>query len=431
MRPRVVITGAGAVGPFGAGVEPLMQAVLAGRPAIERTPRACAARLRDTVDAGPIPPNVWRRLDRCSRLAMAAARQALREAGLGPPKEAARTDDPAAHGVVVGTMTAGVATLRAFLATQIAEGPGSASPMLFPFTVPNSPASQCSILLGLRGPNLTISEMEASGLAAIATAAGLIREGACDTVVAGGADEWIAEYDRVWSRLRLIHRGDPASFPGPFGRGRRGFVPGEGAYFVILESLEGASRRGADVLADVAGEGLTHAPGTSYGWPADPKAAAEAIAQALSAAQLRPEEIGYVMASANGSRALDALEARALREALGPEVRRVPVTSVKGAVGESGSASACAAVVAALSIRDGVVPPVAGLVEPDPDVDLDLVVGRARPGPVPTVLITAQGTGGSCAAVILGRPNQASASGWEVRASSRIFSDSSASDSGT
>ncbi len=404
MSRRVVITGAGAIGPFGAGVAPLMKAVLAGRTAIEKTSRACAARLRDAVDAGPIPPNVWRRLDRCSRMAMAAAREALRDAGLGTPAETARTEDQAAHAVVLGTMTAGIATLRDFLATQLAEGPGSASPMLFPFTVPNSPASQCSILLGLRGPNLTISEMEASGLAAIATAAGWVREGVCDAVVAGGADEWIADYDRIWSRLRLTHRGDPASFPGPFGRRPRGFVSGEGAYFVILESLEGASRRGAAILAELAGEGLTHAPGASYGWPADPKAAVEAIGQALSAARLRPEEIGYVSASANGSRALDAVEARALREALGAAVLRVPVTSVKGAVGESGSASACAAVVAALSIRDGVVPPVAGLVDPDPDVDLDLVVGSARSGPVPSVLINAQGTGGSCAAVVLGRP---------------------------
>jgi 3-oxoacyl-(acyl-carrier-protein) synthase len=404
VKERVVITGAGAIGPFGAGVGPLMEAVLAGRTAVDKAGRACAARLREGVDAGAIHPNVWRRLDRCSRMAMAAAREALHDSGLDSPAGAMRGEETGAHAMVVGTMTAGIGTLRAFLATQLAEGPESASPMLFPFTVPNSPASQCSILLGLRGPNLTISEMEASGLAAIATAAGLVRDGACDAVVAGGADEWIAEYDRVWSRLRLTYHGDPAAFPGPFGRGHRGFVAGEGAYFVILESSAAARRRGATVLAEVMGEGLTHAPGAAFGWPAEPQAAVEAIGLAMFAARLRPEEIGYVSASANGSRALDAVEARAIRVALGASARRVPVTSVKGAVGESGSASACAALVAARSIRDGLVPPIAGLVDPDPDVDLDLVVGSARRRPVPSVLISAQGTGGSCAAVVLGRP---------------------------
>ena len=403
MTLRVVITGGGAVGPFGAGVGALVEAVATGRTAIERSGRGCAARLRDGVDAGPIRTNVWRRLDRCSRMAVAAAREALEDARLRAPAGVPVARDEAAPALVFGTMSSGVETLRAFLATTFAEGPEGASPMLFPFTVPNSPASQCSILLGLRGPNLTISEMEASGLAAIATAAGLVRAGVCDVALAGGADEWVGEYDRAWARLRLTHRGDPAAFPGPFGRGRRGFVPGEGAYFVVVESLEGAARRGAPAWAEVTGEAMTHAPGPAHGWPAEPGAMADAIGLALSQARLRPEEIGYVAAAANGSRVLDAVEARAIRQAFGRAARRVPVTSVKGAVGESGSASACAAVVAAGSIRDGFVPPVAGLLDPDPDLDLNLVVGEARRGPVRSVLIDALGTGGSCAAVVLSR----------------------------
>ncbi|HKB07635.1 MAG TPA: beta-ketoacyl synthase N-terminal-like domain-containing protein, partial [Candidatus Polarisedimenticolia bacterium] len=346
MNDRVVITGCGAVGPFGSSVESLVGAIRSGRSAVERTERACAARVRGPVDPGPVRANVWRRLDRSSRMAVAAARQALRDAGLGTPDGLSGTGNAAASGIALGTMTAGVKTLCDFLAPTLREGPEGASPMLFPFTVPNAPASQCSILLGLEGPNLTISEMEASGLAAIATAAGLVGDGVCDVMVAGGVDEWLDEYDRAWARMRLTHRGDPAAFPGPFGRERRGFVPGEGAYAVVLESLERAVRRGARARAEIAGEAMAHASGPAHAWPSQAEVMTEAIARATSRARLRPEEIGYVAAGANGSRALDAVEARAISKALGRAARRVPVTSVKGAVGESGSASACAVLVA-------------------------------------------------------------------------------------
>lgn len=396
MNRRVVITGCGAVGPFGGSFESQVEAIRSGRSAVERTDWACAARVHGPLDPGPVRASVWRRLDRSSRMAVSAVRQALLDAGLGA------TDGPSS-GIVFGTMTAGVTSLRDFLSATLEEGPVGASPMLFPFTVPNSPASQCSILLGLDGPNLTVSEMEASGLAAIATAAGLVADGACDLMVAGGVDEWVAEYDRAWARMRLTHRGDPAAFPGPFGRARRGFVPGEGAYAMVLESFDRAARRGVRARAEIAGEAMTHASGPAHAWPSKPEPMAEAIAAATSRARLRPEEIGYVAAGANGSRVLDALEVRAIRAALGGAARRVPVTSVKGAVGESGSASACAVLVAAASIRDGFVPPVAGLDDPDPDLDLNLVVGEARRGPVPSVLVDAFGTGGSCAAVILKR----------------------------
>jgi 3-oxoacyl-(acyl-carrier-protein) synthase len=397
MTRRVMITGGGTIGPLGAGIDALVEGIVAGRTALERSGRTCAACVRETAGPGPFHPNVWRRLDRCSRLAAAAALEALERAGL-------RAQSGGTVGLVTGTMTAGVGSLGTFLTTLFEEGPGSVSPMLFPITVPNAPASQCSILLGLRGPSLTVSQMEASGLSAVATAAGLVRDGVCDVVLAGGVDERVPEFEDAWDRLRLLFRGAPGDFPGPFGRGRRGFVPGEGASFVVLESREGAGRRGAVAWAEVLGESMTHAPGPVYGWPGDPGSAAAAIGSAVAQARLRPEEIGCVVAGANGSRILDAVETRAIRRALGPAARRIPVTSVKGAVGESGSASACALLVAACSIRQGFIPPVAGLVEPDPELGLNFVVGSARREPLPSVLVNVLGTGGSCVAVVLGRP---------------------------
>ena len=401
MTRRVVITGGGAISPFGSGVRALIEGVTAGRTCLERTGRACATRVRDTLGAGTFHPNVWRRLDRCSRLAAGAALEALQAAGHRVAE--AGSDGIADLGLVMGTVSAGVEPLRASLTTRYEEGPESISPMLFPFTVPNAPASQCSILFGLRGPNLTVGAMEASGLTAIATAAGLIRDGVVEAILAGGADERVEEFDRTWDRLHSSYRGEPAGFPGPFSRGRRGFAPGEGSFFVVLESSERAKRRGSAAWAEVAGESLSHAAGPAHGWPRGPDEPAEAFRLALSQAGLRARELGYVAASANGSPALDAIEALALGAALGGDLRRIPVTSVKGAVGESGSASACAALVAALSVRDGFIPPVAGLTDPDPELGLDLVVGVARRGPVPSVLVSALGTGGSCAALVLSR----------------------------
>jgi 3-oxoacyl-(acyl-carrier-protein) synthase len=403
MGERVVITGGGAISPFGAGLGPLVAGVAGGRRLLARAEGACVARVpAGAAAAGPFSPNAWRRLDLGSRMAVAAAWQALQAAGY--PGPAGRPAEDAGIATVLGTMSAGIATLRGFLETLFREGPGSVSPMLFPFTVPNAPASQCSILLGLTGPNLTLCEMEASGLAAIATAADLIRSGVVEGAVAGAVDEWSGAYGRAWGRLRLTHRGEPGEFPGPCAQNRRGFTPGEGAYLVMLESLDRARRRGAVPWAEVKGETIAHARGPAHAWPRDAEDVAEAIRDALTQAGLGPDEIGYVAASANGTRALDAVEARALRLALGGGLRRVPVTSVKGAVGESAAASACSALVGALSIRDGFIPPVAGLVDPAADLGLDLIMGEARRERVPSVLVHALGTGGSACCLVLVRP---------------------------
>jgi len=393
----VAITGGGAIGPFGAGLGPLVDGAFAGRTALVRSGRACAAPAAEGGGPGPVPANVWRRMDRCSRLAAVAAYEAVGSSGLSPA-------DAGDTGIVSGTMSAGVESLEAFLKVLFSEGPQSVSPMLFPITVPNAPASQVSILLRLRGPNLTLSEMEASGLAAIATASGLVRDGVVETVLAGGADERVPEFEEAWDRLRLLHRGAPESYPGPFARDRRGFVPGEGASYVVLESPGEALRRGAPVWAEILGESAVQSPGAAHGWPADPAAHASAIEEALAGARIEPEEIGCVIAAANGSRVLDDVEARALRRALGTAARRVPVTSVKGGLGESGAASATALLVAACAVRLGFVPPVAGLVDPDPGLGLNLVVGAARRQRLSSVLVSALGTGGSCVAVVLGRP---------------------------
>jgi 3-oxoacyl-[acyl-carrier-protein] synthase II len=408
---RVVVTGAGAVGPFGHGVARLVEGLLAGRPSLvlrEVGPRAAvvAAVVPEPIDPGPFAAGSWRRLDRASRMAAFACAEALSAAGLGPAaarKAGGSADVPDDLGVVLGTMTAGAPPLQEFLETYWADGAQAVSPMLFPFTVPNAPASQCSILLGLRGPNLTLCAMEGSGLAAIALGADLIRSGAVRAILAGGVDDPASLMLAAWRRLRVAARGEAASFRGPFDRRRRGFAPGAGAYVVLLESLGEARRRGVHPLAEIRGAATAHAGGEPHRYPDDPAVPSRAYRQALERAGIAPEQIGAVVASASGARRLDRLDAAAIARALGAGGRRVPVTAIKGAIGESGAASAAAVIAGLGAIRDGVLPPVAALEEPDPDTGLNLVVGAARRAAIPSVLAGSIATGGGCAALVLSR----------------------------
>jgi 3-oxoacyl-(acyl-carrier-protein) synthase len=407
-----VITGAGAVSPYGPGVGALVDGALAGRSAIapgeasgSRRRAPLVARVIDPIGPGSFSPLAWRRLDRCSRMAVLAAAEALASAGaVGTPRDVAPGGewDRAGLGMVLGTMSAGVVPLQEFLTTLFGEGPESVSPMVFPFTVPNAPASQCSILLGLQGPNLTLCQMEASGLGAIAAAAMLIRQGAAEAILAGGVDEAAPAVLEAWTRMRLLARGE--EFRGPFDLRRAGFAPGEGAYVVLLEDPGRARRRGAPAWAEVSGVAAVQARSSAHGWPESADEPARGASLALSRAGLRAADLGYVAAGASGSRRLDALEAESLRRTFGAELRRLPVTALKGAVGESAGASAAAALLGALAIRDGFVPPVAALKDPDPRCDLNLVLGEPRRGPVPAVLVNAVGTGGACVSLVLGRP---------------------------
>ena len=407
----VVITGLGAVSPFGAGVGALITglrrgaAVLSPYPAGEGAPQGrrgstIAALAPDRLDPGRIPPNAWRRLDRCSRLAVLAAAEAIENAGLGP----AGGPTPAETGVVLGTMTAGADPLREFLECRFQEGSEALSPMLFATTVANAPASQCSIHLGLRGPNLTLSQMEASGLAAIVRACELIAGGAAAAILAGGVDEVPRIFEEAWRRLRLCATGDPVACRGPFDRNRGGFVPGEGAYLLLLESAAHARERGARVLVEVAAHAGLHIPVAPHARPRETTAMAGLLRRMLAGAGVAPRSLGWIAARADATRHHDRHDAQVLQLFLGDASRDVPVSSLKGALGAAGAASAAAVLVAAASIRDGFVPSTPRLVEPDERLGLQLFSGAARERPVERALVEEVATGGACAALVLARP---------------------------
>jgi len=410
-RGGVVVTGIGVAGPGGAGVDRFLTALRDGVTTVARRdtgegraggsgPQSGRARyaalVGDPVDPGQVPAGAWRRLDRASRLAVTAAAEALAMARVSPPESAE-------VGVVLGTMSAGCAPLRRLVATLFREGPDAVSPLDFPFTVHNAAAGQCAILHGLKGPNLTTCRMEASGLDAILQGARLVADGVCETVLAGGVDEVVEPIVESWDRWRITARGR-GRFRGPFDRGRSGFAPGEGVYLLLLESGERARRRGVEALAGVGGAAAVHASGPTYGWPSGPAPVASAMRGALEAAGLTIERIDALFASANGARVLDELEAHAIDEVAGDALRRLPVTSIKGAMGESGAASAGSAVAAVLAIQAGFVPPVAALVDFDPAFRLRPVRAEALRRPVAAALVNGLGTGGSIVSLVLSRP---------------------------
>jgi 3-oxoacyl-[acyl-carrier-protein] synthase II len=341
-------------------------------------------------------------MDRGSALAVAAARLAARDAGLAVEKEPERV------GVVVGTGGAGIETTGAFYRVVCESGPAAANPMLFPSTVSNAPAGQVAIALGALGPNTTFAEKAIAGENALAYGARLVASGRADAVLAGGVDEVSSYLLHGYRRYGAI---SPSGTARPFDRLRDGLLLGEGATFLVLETAERAARRGARPYAAIAGFAESSTPAGLAEYPRSPGPFARNVARALERAGAAPRDLSWVSASANGTRGLDRLEAAALGIALGPAAGEVPVSSLKGAIGDAMGGGALRAAAASLALAHGFVPGTPGLVEPDPALAeaagcrLDLP-REPRPGPIRAVLVTGLGDGGAMLSIVLaGAPN--------------------------
>jgi 3-oxoacyl-[acyl-carrier-protein] synthase II len=378
VRGRVVISGIGCVTSLGCSREAFTQALLAGddgiRPitgfAITGLRATHAARIRDFDPTRYLPPLKLRRVDPVGRVAIAATRDALDHAGL--PHRPEGYDDV---GVVLGSYSAGVHATGEYLESLMKGGPTGAPALLFSSTVGNAPASQCGLEYGLRGPNTTLMHKEASGLSAIAFGTHLIRRGKAAGIVAGGADDIYEHFYRAhdWfgvmapSNRSSRTSGDPAGngdagdrpTTAPFDAARNGFVMGEGGFMVVLEAEPHCAARGGQVFAEVLGVGTASASLPINAWPTDSRALVRTMRLALDDAGLLPDAVDAVYASANGTRLLDRHEAHALRELFGD--RAVPVTSIKGALGEFAAAGAASLAAALLCGATRRLPPIANL----------------------------------------------------------------------
>jgi len=376
----VAITGIGVVSALGHGVEAFWEALVAGRSGLRPSTRlpdggGLAGEVAPLETRAFVRTAIGRRIDGVSLMALAACRLALADAGLETG-----SFEPARMGLALGSAFANLRETETFLDRLFTRGAGN--PLLFPNLVFNAPLSYASIELGVTGPTAMLADLEVSGESAIAWGADLVREGAVDVCLAGGTDELGAALHRVLREGRLLPRGTPR----PLDPAADGACPGEGAAVLVLEPLARARARSARVYARLAPQSSFTVPSPVHGWPRDPAPLAAGLARIAADADV-------VFAAGSGRPELDALEAAALAHAAGG--RPLPITAVRGSIGEFGAAGALAAAAAALALASGTVPPTLGLVPPA-RAGLDVVVGSARRGAFRVALVDGLARGGLC-----------------------------------
>ncbi|GII61018.1 3-oxoacyl-ACP synthase [Sphaerisporangium krabiense] len=402
MNAGASVTGMGATTPLGGDVASTWEGMLAGRSGVvaveeewaRELPVRIAGRMR--VDPAEVLGRVSaRRLDRCQQAAVVAAREAWAAAG-------APEVEPERLAVVIGTGVGGVLTTLAQDDLMEASGARKVSPYTVPMLMPNGPAAVVSMELGARAGAHTPVSACASGAEAIAMGLDLIRLGRADVVVAGGAEACLHPLTMAGfgqARALSTRNESPREASRPFDAGRDGFVLGEGAAVMVLEREEFAAARGAGAHARLAGAGTSS--DAHHITAADVAGQARAIRLALASAGLAALDVGHVSAHATSTPIGDVTEARSIAETIGTHAA---VTAVKSMVGHlCGAAGALGAMAAVLALRDGVIPAIRNLEEPDPEVKLDLVGGEPRRGRWDAALANAFGFGGHNASLIFTR----------------------------
>ncbi len=399
----VAVTGLGALTPLGPDVAALTEGLLTGRSGVRLLAGepwdALPARLAATVDLeGRLERLEARTLDRVQQLALVAAREAWSDAG-EPGVE------PDRLAVVIGSGIGGAMTLLAQADVLREKGPRAVSPHLVPMLMPNGPAATVGLALGARAGVHTPVSACASGAEAIAYALDLLRSGRADVVVAGGSEACVHPLPMAgFAQMRALstRHDEPEAASRPYDKGRDGFVLGEGAGVLVLETEEHARARGARVHGWLAGAGL--ASDAHHVTAPDPAGtgAARSITLALRDAGLAPTDIGHVNAHATSTPLGDVAEARALALALGDH--RPAVTATKSCTGHLlGAAGAVEAVATVVALRDGLVPPVRNLDDMDDEADVDAVRVIARELEHVAALSTSFGFGGHDVSLVFAR----------------------------
>ena len=398
---RVVVTGLGAVTPIGNDVKEYWEGLCSGRNGVagitlfDASRHACrfAAEVKQFNPAGWLEPKEAKRWDRFCQFGVVAAKQAVRHAGLViDPTNAQRV------GVSIGSGVGGLLMMESQAHVLADRGPDRVSPFCVPMMIPNMATGLAAIALGAKGPSSAVATACAAGSNAIGDAFRLIQLGLADAMVCGGAESAITPLGVAGfasAKALSFRNDDPTAASRPFDLDRDGFVIGEGAGVIVLESLSHAQRRGATVLAEVVGYGATcdahHITAPSPGGVGG----AEAMRLALADAHLPPEAVDYVNAHGTSTQANDSNETAAIKASLGEHAYRTPVSSTKSMTGHLlGGSGGIEAVAAVLAIGHNLVPPTINYSTPDPACDLDVVPNQAREHAVNVVLSNSFGFGG-------------------------------------
>lgn len=409
-RKRVVITGVGLVTPIGTGVEAFWNALVNGVSGVgpithfdaSEFATRIAAEVKDFDPERFMERKDAKRMDRFVQLSVVASLLALEDANLNIPDL-----DANRIGVLIGSGIGGTGTWEEQHKTLLERGPRRVSPFFVPMLISDMASGMVSILVGAKGPNLGIVTACATGTHAIGEAAAIVSRGDADVMIAGGSEAAItpmAVAGFCAARALSTRNDEPERASRPFDLNRDGFVMGEGAGTVIVESLEHALARGARIWGEVCGFGMSgdayHITAPSPGG----EGAARSMSAALHNANLKPEQVDYINAHGTSTEDNDKIETAAVKTVFGQNAYKVAISSTKSMTGHLlGAAGAVEAIACLCAIRDGIIPPTINYETPDPECDLDYVPNKARKQDVRIAMSNSFGFGGHNATLILSK----------------------------
>lgn len=408
---RVVITGIGVISSIGNSVDEFWQSLMDVKSGIGPITNFDASEFKTRV-AGEVKNfditeymtmKEGRKLDPFCQYGIAAAEEAVKQAGL----DIEGAIDPERAGVIVGSGIGGMRTLENLSKTMLSRGPGRVSPFTVPMMIGDMIAGNISIRYGFKGPNFGVVSACATGTHSIGEAWWIIKRGDADVMVAGGTEACVSEQGMAgFCAMKAMseRNDDPTTASRPFDKDRDGFVMGEGAGVLVLESLESAEARGANILAEIVGYGATGDAGHITAPDENGAGAAKAMTIALDHAGLKPEDVDYYNAHGTSTPLNDKFETKALKLAFGDHAYKMAVSSTKGLTGHTlGAAGGLETIACIKAIQEGVVPCTANYTTPDPDCDLDIVPNVPRAMKVDVAMNMNLGFGGHNGAVIVKR----------------------------
>ena len=410
MPKRVVITGMGAITPLGNNVETYWEALKQGKNGIEKIDRfdvedfttQIAAQVKDFDPIDYIDRKEARRMDRFCQFALAATYQAMQDASLNTEKL-----DKERFGVIIGSGIGGLETMENQVKTLINKGPNRVSPFLVPMMIVNMAAGQISIAVGAKGINTTVVTACASATNAIGEAFKAIRYGEADVIITGGAEAPITPLALAGfcsMKAMSTRNQDPKTASRPFDAERDGFVMGEGAGILILESYEHAVSRGANILAEIVGYGATADAYHITAPSPDGEGAARAIKEAILNAGIEPSMVDYINAHGTSTPYNDKFETAAIKTIFGDHAYKLAVNSTKSMIGHLlGAAGGVEAIAVVKTLQEQFIHPTINYTIPDPDCDLDYVPNNGRAAKVEYALSNSLGFGGHNASILLKR----------------------------
>ncbi|HLO80850.1 MAG TPA: beta-ketoacyl-[acyl-carrier-protein] synthase family protein [Chitinophagaceae bacterium] len=401
---RVVVTGMGIISALGNSVDEVWDNVLHGRSGIgplkslEHTllplKIASAAEVKNYTPAEHFEKKDLDMLDRFAQFCLYSAREAVKQSGIEfTPELGART------AVITGTSIGGENTHDKTLSDLYLEKKGRAHPFSIPMIMPNAGASQVSMAYGLTGPAYTVTTACASSNHALGNAFWLVRNGLCDVALTGGSETPITYgYLKAWEAIRVV----APDTCRPFSKNRQGMILGEGGAMMVIETLEHAKARGAKILAEITGFGMTS--DASHITKPSQTGAEHAMINALKDAGLQPSDIDYINAHGTGTMVNDSMEIAAIKNVFGDHAQQLAVSSTKSLHGHVlGGTSALEAVITTLAVHHDILPPTANYQEFDPECDLDIVPNESRSKPINHALSNSFAFGGLNAVVVFSK----------------------------